>query len=342
MNVAGKWGDVVNRVIYPLPQLPILFIRRGSGVSRSGPRSGMRSSNWRSSSPSITSISSSRRVTVSSFSRCSVRMSRALLCASVRMRLISASIFCAVSSPYRPALLRHRDVQKPRPLVAVVVDRAQRVAHAELGDHRARDVGGALQVVLRAGRNLAERDLFGRASAQQHGELTEQIAARHQIPILERQLHRVAERAEAALHDRDLVHRVEARQHGGDDGVAGLVVGHDLALLRAHHALSSRGPPRAGRSPTRNPACRPTSCRCGPRAAPPRSRDSPGRRRQIRRCGPRRSSGPRRAPPSHLCCGSAGSLRVPSRRACRRAPGGRSGPGAAAPDRALPAGWWRP
>ena len=98
-----------------------------------------------------------------------------------------------------------------RALVAVVVDGAERVAHAELGDHRARDVGGALQVVLRAGRDLAERDLLGRAAAEQHRELAEQIAARHQVAILERQLHRVAERAEAALHDRDLVHRVEVR-----------------------------------------------------------------------------------------------------------------------------------
>ena len=61
----------------------------------------------------------------------------------------------------QPALLRHRDVEEARPLVAVVVDRAERVAHAELGDHRPRDVGGALQVVLRAGGNLAERDLLG-------------------------------------------------------------------------------------------------------------------------------------------------------------------------------------
>ena len=60
-------------------------------------------------------------------------------------------------------------------VVAVVVDRAERVAHAELGDHRARDVGGAQQVVLRAGRDLAERDLFGGAAAEQHGELAQQI-----------------------------------------------------------------------------------------------------------------------------------------------------------------------
>ena len=89
---------------------------------------------------------------------------------------------------------------------------ADRLAHPELGDHRARDVGRALQVVLRAGRDLAERDLLGRAAAEQHGELAEQVGARHQVAVLERELHRVAERAEAALDDRDLVHRVEAGQ----------------------------------------------------------------------------------------------------------------------------------
>ena len=33
------------------------------------------------------------------------------------------------------------------------------------------------------------------------------------------------------------MHRVEPRQHGGDDRVAGLVIGDDAALLVAHHAL---------------------------------------------------------------------------------------------------------
>ena len=147
------------------------------------------------------------------------------------------------------ALLRHRDVEKPRALVAVVVDRPKSVAHPELGHHGAGDIGGALQVVLRTGRNLAQRDLFGRPAAQQHGELAVQIAARHQIAILERQLHRVPERAEAALHDRDLVDRIEPGQDCRDDRVPRLMVGDDLALLRAHHALllETRDEPIDGR-----------------------------------------------------------------------------------------------
>src|SRR5207253_1654723 len=73
------------------------------------------------------------------------------------------------------ALLRHRNIEKARPFVAVVVDCPERVAHSELRDHRARDIGGALEIVLRAGRDLAERDLFGRAAGQQDGELAQQI-----------------------------------------------------------------------------------------------------------------------------------------------------------------------
>jgi hypothetical protein len=140
----------------------------------------------------------------------------------------------------RAALVHERSVDELRAALAVVVHRAERLAHAVLGDHRPRDVGGALQVVARAGRDLAERDLLGAAPAEQHGQLGLQVAAAHQVAILERQLHRVAERAEAAADDRDLVHRVEVRQQAGDDGVARLVERHDAALLVAHERASSR------------------------------------------------------------------------------------------------------
>ena len=113
-----------------------------------------------------------------------------------------------------------RDVEELAPLVAVVVDGAERVAHAPFGDHRARDVGGALQIVLRAGGDLAERELLGRPAAEQHRQLIEQVLPLHQIAVFERQLHRVAERAEPALHDRDLVHRIHARNRRRDDRMA--------------------------------------------------------------------------------------------------------------------------
>ena len=51
------------------------------------------------------------------------------------------------------------------------------VAHAVLDDHRADDVGGALQVVVRAGRHLAEHHLLRGAAAEQHVDFAEQLLA---------------------------------------------------------------------------------------------------------------------------------------------------------------------
>ncbi len=128
------------------------------------------------------------------------------------------------------------------------------VAHAPLGDHRARDVGGALQIVLRAGRDLADRDLLGGAAAEQHRQLVLQVAPLHQVAILERELHRVAERAEPALHDRDLVDRV--RCPGATVATIAWPDSWYATISRsfvAHHALLLEARRSAGRSPRRSP-----------------------------------------------------------------------------------------
>ena len=49
-----------------------------------------------------------------------------------------------------PALNRQRNVEKPRPLIPIVIDGPQLIAHAELGDHRPSDVGCALKIVMSA------------------------------------------------------------------------------------------------------------------------------------------------------------------------------------------------
>jgi hypothetical protein len=77
------------------------------------------------------------------------------------------SRFLAVES----ALGRHPDVEEASALVHVIVDGAHLVAHAPLGDHRARHVGGALQIVLRAGRDLPECNFLCRAPPEQDSEL---------------------------------------------------------------------------------------------------------------------------------------------------------------------------
>ena len=108
-------------------------------------------------------------------------------------------------------------------------------------------VRGAAQVVGRARRDIAKDDLLGDPAAEQHVEAVEQLRARHEIAILGRRLLRVAERGDATRDDRDLVHAIGVRPQLRDDGVARLVVGHDLLLARAdqpgpalepaHHAV---------------------------------------------------------------------------------------------------------
>ena len=70
--------------------------------------------------------------------------------------------------------------------------RTDRVAHAVLGDHLARDLGRALDVVAGAGGDVAGDDLLGDAAAHQHRELVAQLLAGHQELVLLGQRQRVA------------------------------------------------------------------------------------------------------------------------------------------------------
>ena len=103
-------------VVAPAASAAVGVFSRAGGSGRPSRR--------RSSSPSITSTSSSRRVTVSRSPRRSLRIVAGLV-----VRLGQNPLDLAVDLPGRlfgvqPALLRHRDVQESRTLVAVVVDRA--------------------------------------------------------------------------------------------------------------------------------------------------------------------------------------------------------------------------
>src|SRR3972149_9598290 len=57
--------------------------------------------------------------------------------------------------------------------------------HAQLADHAPGDVGDTLDILLRASGHLAESDLLRGAAAQYRGHAGEQLAARHEIAILE-------------------------------------------------------------------------------------------------------------------------------------------------------------
>src|SRR3954470_16967087 len=102
-------------------------------------------------------------------------------------------------------------------------------AHRVVVDHRAGDLGDALEIVGRAGRDLAEDDLLRDAAAEQHRHLVDELVARLQVGVLVGQVDDVAERA-AARDDRDLMDAVDAAEQLAADGVAGLVVGGDAAL----------------------------------------------------------------------------------------------------------------
>src|SRR2546426_2446837 len=126
------------------------------------------------------------------------------------------------------------------------LDGAELFRHAPLRDHAAGDLGRLLDVVLGAGRDVAQDDLLRDASAHDARDLVHQPVARDEVLVLLGQAQRPAER-HAAGDDRDLVHRVGVRQPLHDQRVPGLVVGDDLFLFfRDAPALALRAGDDAG------------------------------------------------------------------------------------------------
>ena len=87
---------------------------------------------------------------------------------SSSMRFTSASSACAVASLYSRCSGMQPGVvaEERRAAPAREGHRPERLAHAVLEDHRAHDVGGAVEVVVRAGRDLVEHDLLRGAAAE--------------------------------------------------------------------------------------------------------------------------------------------------------------------------------
>ena len=104
----------------------------------------------------------------------------------------------------------------------------------------ARQLGGALEVVAGAGRDLSDRDLLGDAAAQQDRDLIVQVVARVVVLLVGRQLLRQAER-HAARDDRHLVDRIGVRQQHGEQRVAGLVDRRDPLLVVADDHRAALG-----------------------------------------------------------------------------------------------------
>ena len=127
--------------------------------------------------------------------------------------------------------------QEDLPLRLAEGERSE-LAHAPFADHLAGEIGRLFDVVPGAGRHVAEEPLFGDAAAHHDGDRRLEVFLRVRVLVLDRELHRHAQRA-AARDDRDLVDRVGVREHRGDEGVAALVVRRVLLLLFGHdHRLA--------------------------------------------------------------------------------------------------------
>jgi len=111
-------------------------------------------------------------------------------------------------------------------------------AHAPVADHVTGDIGGALDVVAGAGGEVAEENLLRSAATHQHAELCLEEFLRVGVLVVDGQLHRDAQ-GHAARDDGDLVDGIGARGHGGDHGVAGLMVGGvPFLFLGEDHGLA--------------------------------------------------------------------------------------------------------
>ena len=108
------------------------------------------------------------------------------------------------------ALLTQVAAQKDELFAMAHLDIAELVRHAPLRDHPARDLRRLLNVIFRAGGDIAEDDLLRDAPAHDSGDLIHQLIARDQVLVLLRQAQRPAERHPAG-DDRDLVHGVGVR-----------------------------------------------------------------------------------------------------------------------------------
>ena len=88
-----------------------------------------------------------------------------------------------------------------------------------------------------AGGDVAEHEAFGRPAAEQHVDFAEQLGFGHEVAVLGGELLGPAQGANAARHDGDLVHCVGPGGVGRDQGMAGLVKGHDPFFLGIDHPV---------------------------------------------------------------------------------------------------------
>ena len=127
-------------------------------------------------------------------------------------------------------------------LVPQTVGEPDRLPHAELRRELAREGGGTPQVVLAARARFTEHQLLGGPSTEEAVHLVEELRARQQSAVAQRELQRVPERGASARHDADLAHRVGVGAPRGDERVPGFVHGHAELLVVREPAAAALGP----------------------------------------------------------------------------------------------------
>ena len=134
----------------------------------------------------------------------------------------------------------HGAAQERVAVLGAVAHRSQFGTHAVLGDHRARDFGGLLDIGNRSGGRLAEHQLLSGPTTHGEHESGDHFRPGHQALIVLGHRHRVPAGASTG-QDRHFVDRLNVRHRPRRQGVPTLVIGGDLLLCLADDpALTTR------------------------------------------------------------------------------------------------------
>ena len=126
-------------------------------------------------------------------------------------------------------LVAHGAAQERVAVFGAVAHSPELGAHTVLGDHRAGDFGGLLDVGDRAGGGLPEHQFLGGAAAHREDQSGDHLRAGHQALVILGNRDGMPT-GSAAGQDSDLVDRFDIGHRPRRQRVAALVVGGDLLL----------------------------------------------------------------------------------------------------------------
>ena len=114
------------------------------------------------------------------------------------------------------------------------------IAHTVTGNHLARHLGGTFEIVGCTGRNTADEDVFGNASAKQNRQLAQHLVFIHADTVAFRKLPSQTERT-TARHDGHFVNRVGKRQAFGNNRMTCFMVGGRTFFVFVHYHAAAFG-----------------------------------------------------------------------------------------------------